>query len=149
MQTLPQWQGRELKPSDWWAVEQSTINQFADATGDHQWIHVDVERCLRESPFGAPIAHGFLTLSLLARFLMEMGIAPADCAQVVNAGVNGVRFQNPVRAGQRVRATATIADVQEKSKGRLVVTAACLLEIENEDKPALSADITLMLFPGD
>ena len=149
MQTLPQWSGREFGCSDWWAVDQTVINTFADATGDYQWIHVDVARCEAESPFGAPIAHGFLTLSLLGKFLMDMGIAPQDCSRVINAGVNNVRFQHPVKAGQRVRAKVVVADVQEKKHARLLVTTSCTLEIEGEDKPALDADITVMMFPQE
>ena len=97
--TLPTFVGTELPVGEWLAVEQSRIDQFADCTGDRQWIHVDPERCALESPFRVPIAHGFLTLSLLAKELMDLGLVPPDATRAINAGVNNVRFRTPVRAG--------------------------------------------------
>lgn len=141
--------GRELGISPWLTVSQAQIDQFADCTGDHQWIHVDVERCRTHSPFGTPIAHGFLTLSLLAKLLMDVGMVPPDVRQAINAGVDKVRFKTPVRAGARVRARATVARVEPKGEGRLLATASAVLEVEGEPQPALSAEVTVMLFRGD
>jgi acyl dehydratase len=97
--TLGQFVGQELGVSDWLTVDQGRINEFADCTGDHQWIHVDVERARRESPLGSTIAHGFLTLSLLAAMQMELGIVPEGISQALNYGLNRVRFIAPVKAG--------------------------------------------------
>src|SRR5260221_5684098 len=90
--TINDFIGRELGVSDWLTVDQERINQFAACTGDHQWIHVDVERARRESPFGAPIAHGYLTLALLSQFQYAIGMIPPDATQVINYGLDRVRF---------------------------------------------------------
>lgn len=147
-ETLPDWANKEFGCSDWVTISQEHINGFADATGDHQWIHVDAERCAQESPFGAPIAHGFLTLSLLAKLLMDVGLIPKDASRAINAGVNNVRFKTPVKVNQRVRARVEIGEVQSKGPGRVLMVTHNVLEVEGEDEPALSGDITVMLFGG-
>ena len=101
--TVHEFVGRELGVSDWITVDQESINKFADCTGDHQWIHVDVERSKEESPYGTTIAHGFLTLSLLAQLQYAVGIVPPDVAQAVNFGLDRVRFIAPVKSGSRIR----------------------------------------------
>ena len=103
MATAPQFVGRELGASDWVAVDQDRIDAFAACTGDRQWIHVDVARARRESPFGAPIAHGYLSLSLVAAMVMELGVIPPDAATGLNYGLDKVRFIAPIKAGARVR----------------------------------------------
>src|SRR4030095_9304516 len=103
MATAAQFIGRELGVTDWVTVSQDRIDRFADCTGDRQWIHVDVERARRESPFGAPIAHGHLTLSLVGPMAMGIGLIPPDAASGLNYGLDKVRFVAPVRAGARVR----------------------------------------------
>ena len=95
--------GQEVGASDWLTITQEMINRFADVTDDHQWIHVDTERATRESPFGTTIAHGFLTLSLIAPTAFELLVARVDPTSVVNYGLEKVRFYAPVRAGKRVR----------------------------------------------
>src|SRR5262245_38590643 len=100
---LHQFVGCELGVSDWLTVGQERIDQFAACTGDYQWIHVDVERARRESPFGAPIAHGYLTLALLPQFQYQMGLIPPEVAQTINYGLDRVRFLAPVKAGVRIR----------------------------------------------
>ena len=129
--------GEVLGTSEWHTITQEQVNQFADATGDHQWIHVDVERTA-EGPFGGPIAHGFLTLSML----------PALNAQIyrfegvrmgINYGLNKVRFPNPVLVGSRVRLHAQLTDVTEVSGG-LQLTITATMEIEGADKPACVAE---------
>ncbi|HSW14479.1 MAG TPA: MaoC/PaaZ C-terminal domain-containing protein [Solimonas sp.] len=147
--TVPELVGQELGITPWMTVDQAQIDQFAACTGDHQWIHVDVERCKTDSPYGRPIAHGFLTLSLLARLLMDLGLVPPDVKQAINAGVNNVRFKTPVRAGARVRARARIASAERKGEGRIIATASAVLEVEGEKDPALGADVTVMLFRGE
>lgn len=146
MATLVDFANRDFACSDWISVDQQIIDGFADATGDHQWIHVDAERCVKESPFGAPIAHGFLTLSLLAKLLMDVGLIPVDATQAINVGVNNVRFFSPVREGKRVRARVKIGVVQDKGKGRFLIETHNVLEVENEPDVALTADITVMVF---
>ncbi|EHR50359.1 acyl dehydratase [Saccharomonospora marina XMU15] len=129
--------GKELGQSDWIEVTQERINTFADATGDHQWIHVDEEKA-KDGPFGATIAHGYLTLSLL----IPLWTALLDVDGVstkVNYGLNKVRFPSPVRAGSRVRLTGKLAQVEEVGGGGLQLTADLVVEIEGEDKPACVA----------
>jgi acyl dehydratase len=137
--------GSELGVSDWVLVDQARIDQFGACTGDRQWIHVDVDRARRESPFGGPIAHGYLCLSLLAAMLIEIGIIPADAAAGLNYGLDKVRFLNPVKSGTRVRARATLASAQPQDGGRMLLKVDCRLEIEGEEKPALIAETLCML----
>lgn len=145
MATLADFVGRELGVSSWIAVDQRRIDQFADCTGDHQWIHVDVERARRDSPFGAPVAHGFLTLSLLAAAGTEIGLVPSDAVASFNYGLNKVRFVAPVTVGSRVRARVSVAEVVDQSGGRRLLTLDNTMEIEGQDKPALIAQTLVML----
>lgn len=131
--------GQEVVLGDWFAVTQEQINLFADATGDHQWIHVDVERAKTESPFGAPIAHGFLTLSLLPQ-LMSRGIVfryPIRLA--VNYGLNRLRFVSPVPAGSNIRLRATLAALEDITGGRQLIWNL-LVEREGSEKPCCAAE---------
>ncbi|SAK97013.1 MaoC-like dehydratase [Caballeronia temeraria] len=137
--------GRELGVSDWTIVDQKRIDAFAQCTGDTQWIHVDVERARRESPFGGTIAHGYLTLSLLAPLAMEIGIIPDDASAGLNYGLDKVRFMTPVKAGARVRNRVTLLSVERKSGGRVIIKTMNELQIEGEDKPALIAETLAML----
>jgi len=145
MATAPDFAGRELGTSDWIVVDQARIGQFADCTGDHQWIHVDVERATREGPFGGPIAHGYLTLSLVAAMLMEIGIIPPDASTGLNYGLDKVRFLAPVKAGARVRARVALISAQPQDGGRMLLKLDCKLEIEGEAKPAVIAEVLCML----
>jgi len=145
MATLGEFVGRELGVSEWVVVDQARIDAFAECTGDRQWIHVDVDRARRESPFGGTIAHGYLTLSLLASLAMEVGLIPADAGAGLNYGLDKVRFVAPVRAGARVRSRVTLAAVEDKGAGRVMVKTANVLEIEGEEKPALLAETLAML----
>jgi acyl dehydratase len=140
--------GRELGVSGWMTVDQSRIDRFAECTGDHQWIHVDVERANRESPFGSPIAHGYLTLSLIAPLAMEIGVVPKDAAAGLNYGLDKVRFLAPVKAGERVRLRVVLLGVEPKDAGALVIKMRNTLEIEGSDKPALIAETLALLTPG-
>ena len=130
--------GKELGTSDWHEVTQEHVNQFADATGDHQWIHVDVQRATAESPYKGPIAHGYLTLSLLAPLSAQV-LVVTDTAMGVNYGLNKVRFPAHVPVGSRVRLTATLKDVEEFSGG-LQLTLSCVIEREGGDKPVCVAE---------
>jgi acyl dehydratase len=137
--------GQELGVSDWLTVDQSRIDQFAECTGDDQWIHVDVERARRESPFGAPVAHGYLTLSLLALTALEILIRPAGITQAFNYGLDRVRFIAPVKVGSRIRNRIRLLSVDEKPGARALLTTENTIEIEGEDKPALTAVALAMI----
>jgi len=145
LSTVPAFVGRELGVSEWVTVDQERIDQFAACTGDRQWIHVDVDRARRESPFGGPIAHGYLTLSLVAAMVMEIGIIPADAATGLNYGLDKARFIAPVKAGARVRARANLLSAEPQAGRRMLLKLQCTLEIEGEAKPALVAEILCML----
>ena len=145
MATAPQFVGRELGTSGWVAADQERIDRFAACTGDRQWIHVDADRARRESPFGGPIAHGYLTLSLVAAMVLEIGIVPPDAATGLNYGLDRVRFIAPVRTDARVRMRAALASAQPQSGGRILLKLESMLEIEGEAKPALVAEVLCML----
>ena len=136
---IPRFLGRELGASSWVTVDQSRIDQFAECSGDRQWIHVDVERAKRESPYRAPIAHGYLTLSLVAPLQMEIGAVPSDAGATLNYELDKVRFLAPVKAGARVRLRVALVDVEKKGGG-VVLKTSNTLEIEGSDKPALVAN---------
>jgi len=136
--------GEDLGTSEWLEVTQDRVDAFADATGDHQWIHVDVERAAN-GPFGGTIAHGYLTLSLIPLFSAQIFALETPGARL-NYGVNKVRFPTPVRVGSRVRATATVAEVTDVPAGKQMVTRY-VLEIEGQDKPACVAETVVLLLP--
>ncbi|MBU3031473.1 MaoC family dehydratase [Paracoccus marinaquae] len=144
---LSEYVGKELGVSDWITVEQSMINQFAECTGDRQWIHVDVERAKRESPYRWPIAHGYLTLSFVAPLLMQVGAVPTDAAAAFNYGLDKVRFLAPVRAGARVRLRVSVTDVETRKDGQIMLKTSNVLEIEDSDKPALIAESLALISP--
>jgi acyl dehydratase len=126
--------GQEIGVSDWREISQDLINRFADATDDHQWIHVDVERCQRESPFKTTVAHGYLILSLVAPFGYELFTVEGS-KLTVNYGLNKVRFISPVPAGSRLRMRSRLEELQEVPGGHQA-TLALTLEREGEEKPA-------------
>ncbi|MDC8783792.1 MaoC family dehydratase [Roseateles koreensis] len=135
----------ELGVSSWITLDQPRINAFADCSGDTQWIHIDVPRAQRESPFGGTIAHGYLTLSLLAPTTFEVLNGLVSLKQAVNYGLEKVRFLAPVRAGQRVRNRITLVSVLDKGDGRYLTTSENTIEIEGQDKPALIATSLALL----
>ena len=130
--------GQEVAASDWFEVAQERINLFAEATEDRQWIHVDPERAARESPFKQPIAHGFLTLSLLSE-LMKLAISVGGLKMGINYGLNRVRFVAPVPAGSRIRGRFTLAELEE-IKGGVQATWNVKVEREGGDKPCCVAE---------
>ncbi len=130
---LPSFKGQVLGTSDWFEITQERVNTFADATDDQQWIHVDVERAKAESPFGGPIAHGFLTLSMFVPMWSQI-LVVTDVGMAVNYGLNKVRFPAPVPVGSRVRLTATLTEIEE-IKGGVQMTVAGTVEREGSDKP--------------
>ncbi len=139
--------GKDLGHSDWFTIDQDRINTFADATLDHQFIHVDVEAAAK-TPFGGTIAHGFLTLSMLPYLMKDLTLIPENIVMGVNYGFNSLRFLNPVVVNSKIRAAATIKDVVEKKPGQFLVTYMVSIEIEGADKPALVAEWLGMSFTG-
>jgi acyl dehydratase len=140
--------GSELGVSRWLLVDQERIDRFAECTEDRQWIHLDVERAKRESPFKRPIAHGYLTLSLLGSLSIEVGVVPSDAGAGFNYGLDKVRFLAPVPAGARVRLRVSLDSFEDKSDGQLLIRTKNVIEIENSDKPALVADALALLIPA-
>jgi acyl dehydratase len=132
--------GQEIAVTDWFNVTQERIQQFADATLDHQWIHVDVERARRESPFSAPIAHGFLTLSLLPHFMHEALQIRQGVRLGVNYGLNRVRFVSPVRAGSNIRARIALQSLKEVPPDGVEVVFNATVEVEGGAKPCCVAE---------
>ena len=131
--------GHELGVTDWFPLTQDRIQQFADATGDHQWIHVDAERAKRESPFKTTIAHGFLTLSLLPQFMPQILQIKSGVRMGINYGLNRVRFVSPVRAGSRIRARFTLQSLKELPDCAEMVYAVTV-ELEGSEKPCCVAE---------
>ncbi len=135
--------GRELEPSGWLKIDQPMINAFADATLDHQFIHID-EAKAAETPFGATIAHGYLSLSLISYFLAECGIGLKDTLMALNYGTDKVRFLQPVKVDSEIRAHAELMEYQEKTPGQILLKTKMTVEIKGEEKPALVAEILSM-----
>lgn len=141
---LPGLVGKELEPSSWMEITQERVNQFAEATNDHQFIHVDPKKAA-QTPFGGPIAHGFLSLSLLS-FLSEQNlVVPENLAIAINYGSDKIRYLMPVRVGKRIRSRQEVLEIEEKSPGQWLMKTAVTVEIEGEETPALVAEILTML----
>jgi acyl dehydratase len=136
--------GEQLGSSDWFVIDQDRVDTFADATGDHQWIHVDVERAAA-GPFGGTIAHGYLTLSLLPVLGSQIFALDTPGAKL-NYGVNKVRFPSPVPVGSRIRATASVVGVVDVPAGKQL-TLGWVIEIEGAPKPACVAETVVLLLP--
>ena len=130
--------GTEVGVSSWLTVDQARIRVFADATDDHQFIHLDPDEAAK-TPFGGTIAHGFLTLSLLSRMAADAMLIPEGVRMAVNYGFDRIRFLAPVRSGKRVRGRFTLDSVEEKAAGQILLKHTVTVEIEGEDKPALTA----------
>ncbi|MBN9251442.1 MAG: MaoC family dehydratase [Mesorhizobium sp.] len=138
--------GQELGVSGWTLIDQSRIDQFADCTGDHQWLHTDPERARRESPFRVTIAHGYLTLSIIGALCQDLGFMPENIRAAFNDGLDKVRFLNPVKVGSRVRMRATLVSVQDKAPGQYLMKFSNTVEIEGEETPALIAETLVMFY---
>lgn len=132
--------GTRLEPSNWLLIDQERINRFADASNDHQFIHVDPEKAA-QTPFGSTIAHGFLTLSLLSHLMGQNMLIPNGTVMGINYGSDKVRFIQPVKVNSRIRAMVRIENVSARPGGQFLVKAAVTIEIENEKRPALSAEV--------
>ena len=136
--------GKELGTSPWKEMTFDAIRKFADATGDHQWIHTDKERTARESPFGRPIAHGYFTLSLIGALFFEL-VEVRNFAMVINYGLNKVRFPAPLKEGQRYRLNVKLGEVKEIGNGVEGLLNA-VIEIEGEGKPACVAELVFRFY---
>lgn len=143
-EALQDYIGQEIGTSDWVSLDQARINAFADATLDHQFIHVDQEKAA-QTPFGGTIAHGFLSLSMLPYLTESCSLVPENMVMTINYGLNKLRFLAPVPSGSDIRSRVKIADVASKGAGRYLVTSEITIEIKGGDKPALIAE-TLSLF---
>lgn len=137
-------EGQEVGLSEWAVIDQNRIDQFAEATSDHQWIHVDTERAAREMPDGKTIAHGYLTLALIPA-LTESFVRVENLTRAINFGLNKVRFYTPVPVGARVRGRATVLSARRRS-GALMLTSEIRIEVEGEKKPACVAETLGMYF---
>jgi len=136
-----QWINREAGVSDWQTISQEQVNQFADTTKDHQFIHLDEARARSDTPFGGTIAHGYLTLSLLSFLGADADIIRLkDTRMMINYGLDKVRFLNPVRTGSRIRARFELLSVEEKKPGQVLLKHRATVEIEGEEKPAMIAE---------
>ncbi len=144
-ETLEAHLGHDFGGTAFIPVTQARIDAFADATGDHQWIHVDVERARKHSPFGGTIAHGFLTLSLVAGAMEQAAVVPGDARAVFNYGVENLRFLAPVHAGASVRAHFTLKAVTPRGAGRKLLRLGGTVEIKGADKPALVGDFLALV----
>jgi len=143
---LKQHIGKTLGPSDWITVDQAMIDKFAEATGDHQWIHVDVERAKRESPFGGTVAHGFLTLSLLPAMHARPTWQIAGFGNATNYGANKLRFVSPVPAGARIHARSRLIGVEAKPLGTQL-TQELHVHVVGKDKPAVIYEMLVLYHP--
>ena len=144
VEDLPGFIGKQLEPSDWLKITQDRVNQFADATNDHQFIHVNRLKA-KFTPFRGTIAHGFLSLSLLSHLNEQHIIVPEGTKMSVNYGSNKLRFLSPVRVGKRIRSHQRVVDITEKKPGQWLLTVDVSVEIEDEETPALVAEM-LALF---
>jgi acyl dehydratase len=138
--------GVQLGSTGWFEVSQEMIDGFAEVTGDRQWIHTDVERARRESPFGETIAHGYLTLSLIPVLLPEL-LRVSGASMIVNSGIEKVRLQTPVPAGSRICLSAEIKSVRELPSGAARVVTRFRFELENATKPACTGDVVYVYYP--
>jgi acyl dehydratase len=145
LQSLKDYVGREIATTGWLPVTQERILQFAEATGDRQWIHVDPDRAQRESPYGATIAHGFLTLSLMSHFMREAIQLPAEVRQTINYGLNRVRFPAPVRTGDKIRARVLLHSYRELP-GCVEAIFDITIETEGGEKPCCAAEWILRYY---
>lgn len=134
--------GKEIGVSDWHTIDQERVNMFAEATGDHQWIHVDVERATKE--IGTPIVHGYLTLSLLPMLGPEV-MQVTGVSRGINYGANSVRFTNMVPVGSKLRMRQTLKEVNEKAGGKQLIST-CTIEIEGQERPACVAETITVLY---
>ena len=144
--SLPDYEGRDLGFSDWHTFDQSQIDAFAEATGDHQWIHTDVERAEKESPFGATVAHGYLTLALAPVLLPEI-VEVGKLSQIVNIGIEKLRLREPVPSGARLRLGAAVKNVRPMKGGAVRLALDVRFEVEGAKRPVCTGELVFVYFP--
>jgi acyl dehydratase len=144
--SIPEYEGRDLGLTGWHTIDQSRIDAFAEATGDHQWIHVDRARAERESPFGGTVAHGFLTVALAPALLPEL-VEVSNCSRIVNYGIEKLRLREPVPSGARIRLGASIHGVRSVPGGAMWVSLAVKFEVEGVKRPVCSGELIFVYFP--
>lgn len=138
-------EGKTLPEGEWISVTQEMINDFAKATGDFQWIHVDVEKAAKSSPFKKPVAHGFMSLALLSKMIGDL-IHVKSSQMGVNYGLNKVRFPNPVLVDSRLKLVASIANIENYGDAGLKITWDCIVQVEGSEKPACVAEFISLMF---
>lgn len=139
--------GTKFEPGPWVDMPQERVNNFADCTEDHQFIHIDEEKAA-QTPFGGTIAHGFLTLSMLVKMCEENGVVPENIVMGLNYGFDKIRFLAPVKVGKRIRANVEILDITQKDDNRFLIKQGISVEIEGDDTPALVAEWLSMVIVG-
>jgi len=144
--SLPEFEGTDLGVTDWHTIDQDMIDTFAAATGDHQWIHVDPERAERESPFGATIAHGYLTIALAPVLLPEI-VEVAKLSQIVNIGIEKLRLREPVKSGSRLRLGAIVKNVRPMKNGTMRLALDVRFEVEGVKRPVCTGELVFVYFP--
>ena len=144
--SLPEYEGADLGVTDWHTIDQAMIDAFADATGDHQWIHVDPERAKRESPFGTTVAHGYLTIALAPVLLPEI-VVVAKLSQIVNIGIEKLRLREPVKSGSQLRLGATVKNVRPIKGGSVRLALAVRFEVEGAKRPVCTGELVFVYFP--
>jgi len=137
--------GKEIGKSEWIQIDQERINQFAECTGDHQWIHVDEEKAAA-GPFGKTIGHGFLTIAMIPKFSEDNALVPEGTMMAINYGSDKIRLLNPVIVGSKIRDSIVLGSVTEKDGGRILVSTTHTVEIEGQEKPACVAETLTMFF---
>ncbi len=140
-----EWEGKQLPVGEWMVITQEMINDFAKATGDFQWIHVDVEKATKYSPFKKPVAHGFMSVSILSKMLEDL-IQVKSAQMGVNYGLNKVRFPSPVLVDSRLRLASSISTIEDYGDTGLKITWNCTVEIEDSEKPACVAEFISLMF---
>lgn len=144
--SLPEFDGTDLGVTEWHTIDQTKVDTFAEATGDHQWIHVDQVRAKRESPFGKTIAHGYLTLALAPVLLPEI-VQVAKLSQIVNIGLDKIRLREPVTVGSRLRLGATIKNVRPMKGGTMRLVLDVRFEVEGAKRPVCTGELVFVYFP--
>lgn len=146
VEAFPEFEGHDLGTTEWHTIDQEQIDAFAQATGDHQWIHVDRERAERESPFGTTIAHGYLTVALAPALLPEL-IKVEQCSQIVNSGIEKLRLREPVPSGSRIRLAGKVGRVRRVPGGAMRVALEMKFEVDGAKRPACSGELVFVYFP--
>lgn len=145
VEDLSKLEGKEIGISEWFLVDQKRIDAFAECTNDHQWIHIDPERCAKESPYQTTISHGFLTLSLLSPMHLTASYIPVEAKSVINYGLDAIRFMSPVKTGSKVRGRIKLIEVKARGRNMYFIKTHNTIEIEGEKKAALTAELIMLI----